>query len=134
MNINHDQKLSLLNQLIRIASADGEHRDEEYDMLHLVAKQLDVDPMEMEMLFTKDHEFSPPVSEAKRTSIFYYLLLMIWVDGELHNDEVLLLKEFSTHLGLSTQAVQSVLNESRLYPNGNIPISHIVKTFQVHHN
>jgi|GEM_PF-183927 uncharacterized tellurite resistance protein B-like protein len=134
MKITHDQKLSLLNQLIKIASADGEHRDEEYDMLHIVSQQLDVDPMEMEMLFTKDHEYSPPASEAQRITIFYHLLIMIWVDGELHPDELTLLEEYSMHLGLSSQAVQSVIKESMLYPNGKIPLENIIKTFQVHHN
>ncbi|MBT3647809.1 MAG: hypothetical protein HN542_06170 [Flavobacteriales bacterium] len=134
MKLTHEQKLSLLSQLIKMASADGHHRDEEYDMLHLVAEQLEIEPMEMEALFTTQQEFIPPKTESKRIVIFYHLLKMVWADGELELDEIHLLKEYSMNMGLPIQAVNAIIERSRVYDQGNIPVQEIVDIFQVHHN
>lgn len=134
MKLTHEQKLSLLTQLIKIASADGHNRDEEYDMLHLVAQQLEIEPMEMEALFTSSEKFKPPKTEAKRIIIFYHLLKMVWADGELERDEIHLLKEFSLNMGLPTQAVNAIIERSQVYDRGDIPIEELIDIFQVHHN
>jgi uncharacterized tellurite resistance protein B-like protein len=134
MDLNHEEKLSLLQELIRIASADGEHRDEEYDFLHAVAQMLEVEPMEMEALFTKSVPFKPPQQEARRIVAFVQLLRMVWSDGELDLNEEYLLRELGMKLGLAMQAVQGVIERSKTYDKGRIPDSEIIHIFQVHHN
>ena len=134
MDLNHEQKLSLLHQLIQIAAADGQHRDEEYEMLHLVAEQLEVDVMDMEQLFSEAATWHPPMEEMRRILVFYHMLKMVWADGEMDPDEVVLLLELGAKLGHPMQAIHSVIEQSKIFPMGNIPEDIFIGIFQVHHN
>ena len=134
MDLNHEQKLSLLHQLIRIAGADGEHRDEEYDMLHVVAQHLQVEPMDMESLFSVRVDDQPPKEESRRIVVFYHMLRMVWADGEFDPDEEVLLSELGAKLGLRLQAIDTTIMRSKIYPNGNIPESEFLQIFLLHHN
>lgn len=134
MDLNHRQKLSLLQDLIRIAGADGQHRDEEYDMLHVVAKRLEVEPMELEALFSETVESHLPKQEPRRIIVFYHMLMMVWVDGEFDADEEKLLRELGAGLGLPIQAIDTTIAQSRLYARGAIPMDVFLKIFTLHHN
>jgi uncharacterized tellurite resistance protein B-like protein len=134
MNFTHQEKLTILNQLIQLAGADGEHRDEEYDLIHKVTEQLQLEPMETEMLFIKSIDEHYPKSEVKRITVFFYLLLMVAADGEIDRDETHLLRELSLKLALPLEAVNNSIALLDVYPNGNIPSEEIIKIFQTHHN
>ncbi len=134
MELTKEQKLSLLSELIRLANADGEHRDEEYDMLHLVAQTLEVEPMEMEELFLRSAQFHPPKEEVKRIVVFYHMLRIVWADDHLDPDEVHLLRELGAQLSLPIQAMDTAIKRSKIYPQGNIPDQEWIEIFQVHHN
>lgn len=134
MALSQEEKLRILSDLIRIASADGEHRDEEYDLLHEIARVLKVEPMEMERLFTSSERYPAPAEEPDRIRVFYYLLRMISVDTELVADEVLLLRDLSMHLGLNLQAVDQSLARAHLYRPGTVPEEEVKEIFRVHNN
>jgi len=134
MDLSQEEKLRLLSDLIALASADGEYRDEEYDLLQRVAEMLSVEPMEVEKLFTIHEYFRAPSEEYKRIIIFHHLLVMMNADGEINDDEVFLLKELGMKLGLSVQAMDSSIKATGLYPSGNIPPDEIIRIFQVQHN
>lgn len=134
MNFTKTEKLHILNTLIKIAGADGEHRDEEYDLIHRVTEQLQVEPLEMEKLFVHELETSIPKSESQRITSFFYMLLMISADGEISQDELVLTRDLAFKLGLPDQAVNSALKKLEIYPSGNIPAKEIIDIFKVHHN
>lgn len=134
MNFSKAEKLTILNNLIKLAGADGEHRDEEYDLIHRVTEQLQVEPIEMEMLFTKEIDSTIPKAEAKRITVFFYLLLMVAADGEIDGDEVDLLKELGFKLALPLEAINTSIALLNVYPKGNIPANEIIRIFQIHHN
>jgi len=134
MNFSKAEKLTILHHLIKLAGADGEHRDEEYELIHRVTEQLQLEPMEMEMLFIKETESIIPKAEAKRITIFFYLLLMVAADGEIDGDEVELLKELGFKLALPLEAINTSIALLHVYPKGNIPANEIIRIFQVHHN
>lgn len=134
MELSPEEKLRLLSDLIALASADGEYRDEEFDLLHQVAEMLAVEPIEVEKLFTLHQHFHAPSEEFKRIIIFHHLLVMMNADGEVSHDEVFLLKELGIKLGLSVQAIDLSIEATRLYPNGNIPAEEMIRIFQVQHN
>jgi len=134
MNFNKEEKLGILTNLIRLASADGDNHDEEYNLMHRVTEQLEIEPIEMEMLFI--NQLSPvlPKREAQRITVFYYLLMMVAADGEVSSDEIFLIKDFSLKLALPIQAVNDSLALLDLYPSGVIPADKIIAIFKVYHN
>lgn len=134
MNITHEEKLRVLSELIRVAGADGQHRDEEYDLLHKVTELLEVEPMDMEALFTKPTTTPFPSDEVKRITLFYHLVQMILADGEIAYDEIVLLREFTLQLGLRPQAVNEVILRLDDWVRSGIPLETFVQIFQVHHN
>lgn len=134
MELSPEEKLRLLSDLIALASADGEYREEEYDLLQQVAELLQVEPMEVEKLFDAHQKFQAPPEEYKRIVIFHHLLRMMNADGEVSEDEVYLLKELGLKLGLSVQAIEQSIKVVNLYPNGNIPAEEMIRIFQVQHN
>lgn len=134
MNLSHEEKMSMLAQLIRMAAADGEHRDEEYNMLNDITEALRVEPMDMEALFTKKVSNRHPADEAVRVNIFHHLLQMVWSDGEMDPDEAALLKELGMSIGLPMQAIETSMQKSHLYNRGQIPQSEIENIFKVHNN
>ncbi|MEZ4721153.1 MAG: TerB family tellurite resistance protein [Flavobacteriales bacterium] len=134
MNFSKEEKLRILSELIKVAGADGEHRDEEYDFLHAIAEYLQVEPMDMESLFTKSSEHPIPASEMQRIVIFHQLVLMVIADGEISNDEIAMLKEATLMLGLPNQAVNEVISRLHYYLDAGVDVEDFIKVFQVHHN
>jgi uncharacterized tellurite resistance protein B-like protein len=134
MNISHEQKLRILTELIRIAGADGQHRDEEYDLLHRITELLDVEPMDMEALFTKPSETDLPKDEVHRISLFFHLVTMVLADGEISYDEIVLLRELTLKLGFRPQALDEVIKRLDDWVKFGIPEAEFIQIFQVHHN
>lgn len=134
MNFSKDEKLRILSELIKVAGADGEHRDEEYDFLHAIAEHLQVEPMDMEALFTQSSDHPIPSNETDRIVIFHQLVLMVIADGEVSSDEITLLKEATLMLGLPNQAVNEVISRLHHYLDAGVDVQDFIKVFQVHHN
>lgn len=134
MALNQQQKLRMLKDLARLASADGELRAEEYDLLHEVARTLGVEPMEVEQLFIRAEEYPAPVEESHRIDFFYLLLRMIMADKDVLHDEIFVLKELSIRLGLRIQAVDQSIDRARFYSPHSVPKEEIQSIFRIHNN
>lgn len=134
MPLNQHQKLRALKDLIRLASADGELCAEEYDLLHEVARKLQVEPMELEQLFIHSKEYEAPVDEDQRIDFFYLLLRMIMADKDVLHDEIFVLKELSMRLGLRVQAVDQSVDRARFYSPHTVPMEEIRGIFRIHNN
>jgi uncharacterized tellurite resistance protein B-like protein len=60
---NHNEKLSLLTELIKLAKVDQDVRDSEFQFLFAISNQLCISQSEFESLFEKYIDFKPPVLE-----------------------------------------------------------------------
>lgn len=123
-----------MSDLISIASADGSSRDEEYDFLHKIAARLELEPMEIEGLFTSTAKHPAPQLEEDRIELFIAMLEMVASDQEIVSDELLVLRDMSLKLGLRLQAVDQSIKALEMFENGKVPTEVIRSFFALHLN
>ena len=132
--MTHEEKLGIMAQLIRMAQSDGGLREEEYDFLQQMAQRLEVEPMEVEKLFTSVKDYPSPQDELQRIDLFITLVEMINADNEVTPDEITLLREMGMFLGLRMQAVDQTIKAFDIYPNAKVPAEVIKSYFVLHFN
>ena len=133
-SLSHQEKLRIISDLIAVANADLEHRDEEYDFLHVIAERMNLEPMEMEKVFTSVEKHPAPQSEAARIRSFGFLLDMAAIDGEIASDELIIIRNLGFKLGLRLQAIDQSLKYVQLMAGAPLHIEQIEEIFNVHQN
>lgn len=130
----YNEKLSLLKELIKLAKSDSTIRDEEYEFLIAISKQLGVSDEDFENLFDQYIEFIPPKHELDRIVQFQRLVLMINVDQYISDEELDQIKNMGIRLGLHPGATDEVLNVMHDYEHGVVPPEHLIRIFKTYHN
>jgi uncharacterized tellurite resistance protein B-like protein len=130
----YEEKLSLLSEMIAFAKIDGQVHEREYHFLSVVASQLKVDKEVFEDLFKHEAEHVVIKSEHQRILQFYRLALLMHVDGILHENEQVAIREMGVNMGLSPFAMKSVLVEMRKSPTGLIDPDVLLALFRAQHN
>jgi len=128
------EKLSLLTELIRLARADQELREQEYEFLLSIAKSLHVSKDEFDSLFDEHIEFTPPESEFERILQFHRLVLLMNIDQETSETELDFIKDIGIRIGLSPYATDRVLTEMNNYPDKLIPPDKFIEIFKGYYN
>lgn len=128
------EKLSLLSELIKLARCDEKVREQEYRFIQTIAQSLGVSKEDLDSLFKKYIEFTPPDSEFERILQFHRLVLLMNVDLETSEKEVVFLKNAGIRIGLSPAATDQVLNKMNEYPNKVIPPDKLIEIFREQYN
>ena len=128
------EKLSLLTELIKLARCDQEVREQEYNFLLTIAQSLNVSKEDLDSLFDKYIDFTPPNSEFERILQFHRLVLLMNVDVETSDIEVEFLKDIGIRIGLNPMATNRVLDEMNLYPDKVIPPEKLIEIFKEQYN
>ena len=129
-----NEELNLLAQLIKLAEADENLREKEYEFLLKCANILGVNRKEFDELFAEHIDFKPPKIETERILQFYRLVLLANVDLNVNPKEMAFLREAGFRLGLNPNAVEAVFIEMKKYKTGMIPTERLVEIFKVYHN
>ena len=130
----HEEKLSLLSEMIAFAKIDGTIHEREFQFLSIVASQLKVQKTDFETLFEHGAPLVVIKSEHQRILQFYRLALLMHADGILHNNEQVAIREMGVNMGLSPFAMKSVLNEMQKSPTGLIDPDVLMALFRAQHN
>lgn len=130
----YEQKLSLLTELIEFAKVDGELHERELDFLALVAQELNIEKPVFIDLFRQQSDIRVIKSEAQRIHQFYRLALLMHVDGKLHQNENIGIRQLGINMGLSPGAMNRVLDLMKASPTGMIDAEVIVSTFKEQQN
>jgi hypothetical protein len=128
------EKLSLLTELIKLASCDKEVRQREYDFILAIAERLGVSKKDFDPLFHEYIEFSPPTSEFERILQFHRLVLLMNVDQQPGTKELEFIKDLGIRMGLSPLATNKVLSEMTNYPNNMMPANRLIEIFSEQYN
>ena len=115
------EKLSLITELIKLAKADNEFKTEEYNFILSVCKQIGVSKEQLDELFEKYIEFTPPKLESDRLMQFYRLVLLMNVDKEIKEEELYFVKDLGIKMGLSPFVTNTILKEMYKHKNKMIP-------------
>lgn len=128
------ENLSLIAELIKLAKADNDVREMEFQFLLTIAAQIGVTKDEFKRLFEQYIEFLPPKLEGDRIVQFHRLVLLMNVDSETSLSETQYIIEAGIRMGLNPLATNKVLEEMNDYPNKVIPTERLIEIFKLYHN
>lgn len=129
-----EKHLSLLKELIKMAKADSDVRQIEFEFLLVLAQQMGITKDEFLDLFEKYIEFHPPKLEHERILQFQRLLLVINIDEHITDEELDYIKQLGIRMGLHPMATNEVLKIMHNYENKVIPPNKLIEIFKTYHN
>lgn len=130
----HNEKISLLAEMIAFSIVDGRLHEREYEFLSIVAQELQIGKAEFDELF---HTELPPniiKSEPRRIQQFYRLALLMHVDGVLHEREQAAIRQIGINMGLNPAATKRVLKAMEEAPNAIIDPDLLYNVFREQYN
>jgi len=130
----YEQKISLLSEMIEFAKVDGELHERELEFLALVARELNIDKPVFTDLFRQQSDIRIIKSESQRIHQFYRLALLMHVDGKLHQNENIAIRQLGINMGLSPSAMNRVLDLMKASPTGMVEPAVIISAFKEQQN
>lgn len=128
------EKLSLITELIKLAGCDKEIREKEYNFILAVSQQIGVNKEEVDPLFAKYIEFTPPSFEFNRILQFHRLVLLMNIDEKACEEEMIFIRDLAIRMGLNPLSTEKILTEMNNYPNKVIPTDILIDIFKQHYN
>jgi uncharacterized tellurite resistance protein B-like protein len=128
------ERLSLLAELIKMAKADDEVREIEFDFLLILAQQMGVSKEDFKVLFEQYIAFHPPKLVGERILQFQRLILIMNVDVDMAQDELDYIRELGIKMGLHPNATNEVLKIMNNYENKVVPPEKLIAIFKTFHN
>ena len=131
---NHQEKLSLLQDLILLSRADDHVQFSEENFIFTIAQGLGISEIELNKLKETGAPYAPENKELDRIIQFYRLLLLMGVDSERHQKEIDFCKESGLKMGLNPVAINEIIQQMISSESGTLPPESIIKIFQTYHN
>lgn len=129
-----EEKLSLLKDLIIVANADGQFREDEQRFIYAIAEQMGITPKDYVKLFEENISHTPPSLEVERIVQFQRIILVMNVDQNVSLEEIKEVQNLGLKLGLHPAAINQVLTEMHDYKNKMLPPERLIEIFKTHHN
>lgn len=130
----HEERISLLLEMIAFAVVDGTLHERERIFLSIVAQQLGIEHREFLDLFHRESDPLPIKSEFQRVQQFYRLALLMYVDGECHEKEEIAIQQIAIDMGLNPAITKRILQMMRESDSKIIPPNIILQAFKEQHN
>lgn len=130
----HEEKRSLLSDLIALSKVDNNVSFMEEHFIYSVAQQLNISSEELKHIHENPVPFNPQDIEMERITQFYRLLLLMKMDGEYHEKEIEFCKNMGLKMGLPPAATNEVMKRIIASEQGYLPPEEVIKIFQTHHN
>lgn len=125
---------ALLSELIALAKADGKIDASELDFIHRIGKRMSLEKDQINHLFENPSDSVTLFTEGERISHFHKLLLVMYVDGEIHKDELSLLRNFGLKMGIRPAIIDRVLEKMNDYEDKIIPSENLMAIFKTYYN
>ena len=124
----------MLSDLINMVKVDGRIRLAEVQLIEKLAERMGVPMTEVFQLFDDPKPSQPLYNEADRISHFYKLALVMQADREVHEFEIVALKNFGLKMGIRPLAADQIIQKMSEYPNGIVPPEELLKIFKIYYN
>lgn len=136
MNPYYKEKLSHINDLIKLSKIDGEESHMELNFINSVAARLGIDKVEVKKIKDGklDITFSPPKTESKVIEQFHRLIILIGIDKLIYKEEVSFCVELGVRMGLNYNAITEVLRKTLRNPAYIMHIDEMEKIFKKYSN
>jgi hypothetical protein len=108
------KRLSHIRNLIALACADGTLEKAEMDLIFKIGVKAGLAPDELQRIFQRPDSISfyPPDSYRERIEQLYDMVMVMMVDGELHDNEIALCKLTAIKLGFKHQIINKMVHDT----------------------
>lgn len=108
------RKISHFASILRMALVDGQFLDEEKKMLSRLARRLDITDEQYAdiMKHPSNYPLNPPNSADERLERMLDLFKMVFVDGEIDDDEKRLIERYAIALGYTEELAVKLIRKS----------------------
>lgn len=114
----YKEKLSHINDLIKLSQVDGEESHMELNFINSVAARLGLEKGDVKKIKDGKVEitFSLPKKESKIIEQFHRLIILIGIDKLIYKEEVSFCVELGVRMGLNYNAITEVLRKTLRNP------------------
>jgi uncharacterized tellurite resistance protein B-like protein len=126
----HEEKISLLSEMIAFSIVDGRLHEREYQFLLIVAQELKINKDEFNDLFHQELPSRVVKNDFERIQQFYRLALLMHCDGVLHEKEEIGIRQIAINMGLNPNATKRILKLMKEAPNSFISPQVLLEVFQ----
>lgn len=130
------EKLSHINDLIKLSLIDGDESHMELNFINSVAARLGIEKEDVKKIKDGmiDITFSPPRSESKVIEQFHRVILLIGIDKLIYKEEVSFCVELGVRMGLNYGAINEVLKKTLRNPAYIMHIDEMKQIFNKYSN
>lgn len=115
------KKANILGVLSNLVRVDEVVTVEERQYLNALGQQFGFSPGELDLILSSKTGFALPTSEVDRTSIMFYLLLLMKVDKHISKREEHIIYHYGFKLGFRDTLVQNLVNVIKTYTHQKLP-------------
>jgi len=131
---NHQEKLSLLQDLILLSKLDDKVSFMEENFIYTIASGLGISEIELNQLKENPIPVNFQENEMDRITHLYRLILLMGVDNNRDQKEIQFCKEVGLRMGLNPIATREVIEKIIASETGTLPPNDIIKIFKTYHN
>lgn len=108
------KRLSHIRNLVALACADGSLDKNEMDLIFKIGVRAGLSPDELQRIFQRPDSiaFYPPDSYRERIEQLYDMVMVMMVDGDLHDNEIALCKLTAIKLGFNHQIIDKMVHDT----------------------
>lgn len=130
------EKLSHINDLIKLSLVDGEESHMEINFINSVAARLGIEKNDVRRIKKGEMEitFRTPDKESKVIEQFHRLIILIGIDKLIYKEEVSFCVELGVRMGLNYNAITEVLRKTLRNPAYIMPLDEIEQIFKKYSN
>ncbi len=137
--LDGDRKRGYLRVLIEMARVDSEYKINEDFLLKELAERMHIDLEEVEEIKEKElsqasSSIKVPKSEPERMTLFYQLLFMMKIDGEVTPGEKRLCKRMGFRLGINPLLVDELIEIMVAHINDRVPEQEMLNSIKKYLN
>ncbi|TRX28734.1 excinuclease ABC subunit B [Flavobacterium franklandianum] len=130
----HEEKISLLLEMIAFATIDGNLHKKEYAFLAVVANELKINKEIFNDLFHQELPHIVIKSEFERFHQLYRLALLMHCDGVLHPKEEVAILQIGINMGLNPIVTNRILKMMKMKQSPIIEANVLLEIFKEQHN
>jgi hypothetical protein len=127
-----EEKLSHLNDLIKLSRVDGNESHLELNFINSVAARLRIEKSDVERIKNGelDITISVPDSKSKAIEQFHRLIILTGIDRLIFKEEVSFCMEVGVRMGLNEDAIEEVLKKTLRNPTHLIMLDEVEEIFK----
>jgi aspartokinase len=127
-----EEKLSHLNDLIKLSRVDGNESHLELNFINSVAARLRIEKSDVERIKNGELDITIIVPDSKSKAIeqFHRLIILTGIDRLIFKEEVSFCMEVGVRMGLNEDAIEEVLKKTLRNPTHLIMLDEVEEIFK----